>query len=86
MTINNMKRITNLKLILILYLIHNAYGAQPFYPEAVPASDDQIFTTSVKLRKFIITSCYLTSSTLNPDKYITKQGIILKASTNVFKI
>jgi len=80
------KNTFHLKVILLTLLVCFAFGAQPFYPEVTPTTDDIIFTATTKLKSFIISASYFTSTVANPNKFISKQAIILTATTNVNSI
>ena len=71
-----------IKLIFMVFLISFSNGAQPFYPEASPNTEDIIFTStsSTKLQYFVVSAAYFTSSLSNPNIYIKKQGIVLYPS------
>jgi len=66
-----------IKLLTITLLLGYSHFSQAFYPEGIPPSDDQIFTTNEKFKRFIVSSCYFSDDPAAPNKYIAKQRVIL---------
>ena len=71
------------KLTILFILLNSIICPQAFYPESQPLANDQVFTSSQKLRNFLVKASYFTNSLSNPNKYIAKQAIILTPFNNV---